>query len=128
MHTTPTCMYLRNTAIYALVNTQASRGGFAITFPDQDTSHQLCISSQNRVTSKDTHPPFPLSADQVLVLIAEFSFEIPYISQNDIKDRSKADVFTKLFAIGQSSWLIIQCVARTAHGLRNSNHVHAIGR
>lgn len=52
------------------------------------------------------------------MLVEEFSVEIPFIAMEDIKDRSKADMFTKLFAIGQSSWLIIQCIARAAQGLR----------
>ncbi len=43
-------------------------------------------------------------------------------------DRSKADVFTKLFAIGQSAWLIVQCIARAAQGLRRSNQSPISGR
>ena len=35
----------------------------------------------------------------------------------DIKDRSKADIFTKLFAIGQSTWLVPQSIARADQGL-----------
>lgn len=55
------------------------------------------------------------------MLVEEFSFEIPYVTRKDIKDRSKADVFTKLFAIVQSSWLIVQSIARAVQGLRKSN-------
>lgn len=73
-----------------------------------------------RQAGEYNHPSFPLSAAQLLVLVEEFMYEIPYITQNDIKDRSKADAFTKIFAIGQSSWLIVQCIARAAEGLRKS--------
>lgn len=52
------------------------------------------------------------------MLAEEFLVELPYITQEDIKDRSKSDAFTKLFAIGQSTWLIVQCIARAAQGLR----------
>lgn len=55
------------------------------------------------------------------MLVDEFSLDIPYVSQEDINDRSKADVFTKLFALGQSGWLIIQCIARAVQGLRKLN-------
>lgn len=73
-----------------------------------------------RQAGEYNHPSFPLSAAQLLVLVEEFMYEIPYITLNDIKDRSKADAFTKIFAIGQSSWLIVQCIARAAEGLRKS--------
>ena len=52
------------------------------------------------------------------MLVEEFSVEIPYVTRQGIKDRSKSDAFTKIFAIGQSTWLIVQCIARAAHGLR----------
>ena len=52
------------------------------------------------------------------MLVEEFSVDIPYLSREDIKDRSKSDAFTNLFAIGQSTWLIIECIARAAQGLR----------
>ena len=68
--------------------------------------------------AKPLHDPIPLTAVQILILIEEFSIEIPFITQENIKDRSKADVFTKLFAIAQSSWLIISCITRAAQGLR----------
>lgn len=104
----------------------ANMGGYIITFPKQDTSEQYGVTAQMlvaptaealRPAAEYNHPSFPLSAAQLLVLVEEFMYEIPYITQNDIKDRSKADAFTKLFAIGQSSWLIVQCIARAAQGL-----------
>ena len=52
------------------------------------------------------------------MLVEEFSVEIPCLTQEEIKDRSKSDAFTKLFAIGQSAWLIVECIARAAQGLR----------
>jgi hypothetical protein len=39
------------------------------------------------------------------------------VSEGSINDRSKSDVFTKSFAIIQSTWLILQCIARTSAGL-----------
>jgi hypothetical protein len=40
-----------------------------------------------------------------------------FISKHDIKDRSKTDAFSKVFAIVQSSWLIVQSITRVASGL-----------
>ena len=34
------------------------------------------------------------------------------ISEEDIKDRSKGDIFSKLIAILQTTWFILQCIAR----------------
>ena len=52
------------------------------------------------------------------MLVEEFSVKIPNVTRQDIKDRSKSDAFTKTFSIGQSTWLILQCIARAAQGLR----------
>ncbi|PMD53100.1 uncharacterized protein K444DRAFT_572716, partial [Hyaloscypha bicolor E] len=38
-------------------------------------------------------------------------------ASHDIKDRSKTDAFSKVFAIVQSSWLIVQSITRVASGL-----------
>lgn len=69
-------------------------------------------------TSQRRHQSLPLLAEQLIMLVEEFSVEIPYVTQEEIKDRSKSDAFTKLFAIGQSTWLIVECIARAAQGLR----------
>ena len=34
------------------------------------------------------------------------------ISEQDIKDRSKSDILSKLIAISQTTWFILQCIAR----------------
>lgn len=124
-----TCMYLLVKSCPLHTDLKIPRGGYIITFPKQDTSEQYGMTAQMlvaptaealRPAAEYNHPSFPLSAAQLLVLVEEFMYEIPYITQNDIKDRSKADAFTKLFAIGQSSWLIVQCIARAAQGLRES--------
>ncbi len=82
-------------------------------FPQKDMS-----TRSSQIASGDYHQSVALSSKQLLMLVEEFSIEIPFIAKEDIKDRSKAEMFTKLFAIGQSSWLIIQCIARAAQGLR----------
>jgi hypothetical protein len=53
--------------------------------------------------------------------------EIPFISENDIVDRSKADEFTKGLAVMQSGWLVIQSIARTIQGLRRFLIMSATG-
>lgn len=43
------------------------------------------------------------------------NMQIP--TEEDIKDLSKRDAFTKTFACVQSLWLVIQCITRAAEGL-----------
>ena len=101
------------------------RGGFSLAFPENESSNVLVGTEQcrpqlarNGGKQKFSRPNVPLFAGQVLMLADEFGIEIPPIAQEDIRDRSKSDVFTKLFAIGQSTWLIVQCIARATHRLR----------
>src|SRR5580658_10113830 len=42
---------------------------------------------------------------------------LPVITEEDIRDRSKSDAFTKAFAFIQCAWLVTQCITRTAVGL-----------
>ena len=41
----------------------------------------------------------------------------PSISEKEIEDRSKGDAFSKAFAVLQTTWFVIQCVARGVYGL-----------
>jgi hypothetical protein len=48
-----------------------------------------------------------------LLYLAQFHRDlIPQISDQEIKDKSKADKFTKLLICVQASWFMVQCVAR----------------
>jgi hypothetical protein len=53
------------------------------------------------------------------VLICQESAPQPELiaTQDNLSDRSKSDAFTKIFAILQSTWLIVQCMARFSAGL-----------
>ena len=42
---------------------------------------------------------------------------LPVTTKEDIRDRSKSDAFTKVFAFIQCAWLITQCITRAAVGL-----------
>lgn len=41
----------------------------------------------------------------------------PLVTEESLSDRSKSDAFTKTFAILQSTWLIVQSIARASAGL-----------
>jgi len=40
--------------------------------------------------------------------------EWPTITEKEIKDRSKADVFSKSLVVLQTTWFIVQCISRMA--------------
>lgn len=51
--------------------------------------------------------PYTLSPDQVKPLLRQNN-----ITEQDIKDKSKGDLLSKGFALLQTSWFILQCIAR----------------
>src|SRR5438270_12635472 len=44
-------------------------------------------------------------------------FKLPKITLSDIQDKSKGDLLSKLIAILQTTWFILQCVVRGQQGL-----------
>jgi len=59
-----------------------------------------------------------LTVDRFKELIKRPGFDLPDIpEEGDIEDRSKGDVLFKLIAILQTSWFIIQCIARSQQRL-----------
>jgi len=67
--------------------------------------------------SEDPHGQV-LSFDRYKRLSVEkTTFEVPKIITADINDRSKGDFLSKLIAILQTSWFILQCIARARQQL-----------
>jgi len=75
-------------------------GGFTLVDPDLRTA-----------SPKDQNGQV-LTVDRFKELIEHSDFDLPDITEEDIEDRSKGDVLFKLIAILQTSWFIIQCIAR----------------
>ena len=66
--------------------------------------------------AKDS-PPFPVTAKQIHYLAQHGHIEVPTISAAQIFDKSKADIFAKLIAAGQSGWFAVQVAARGVENL-----------
>ncbi|TVY71181.1 hypothetical protein LSUE1_G007637 [Lachnellula suecica] len=62
-------------------------------------------------------PAFPINAKSILYLRSNGWIDSPNITRENIWDRSKSDLFAKGFAVFQTAWLLIQCIARTAQKL-----------
>ena len=43
--------------------------------------------------------------------------EFPTVTVEEIKDRSKEDGFSKMIALGQTLWFVVQCITRRAQHL-----------
>ena len=50
-------------------------------------------------------------------LLREGKIAFPSITEEEIKDRSKADGLAKGILVLQTTWFIAQCISRTAQGL-----------
>ena len=58
-----------------------------------------------------------LSQKRFSHLLSEGKIEFPNITVEEIKDRSKADGFSKMIALGQTLWFVAQCISRRAQHL-----------
>ncbi|KAF7369960.1 hypothetical protein MSAN_00625800 [Mycena sanguinolenta] len=75
------------------------------------TTHGMFFSMGGFVTS-DKHPITTWGQLQDRHLGSELQKAIRNIDEEDIKDRSKGDAFSKGVALLQGSWFILQCLAR----------------
>ncbi|KAK4085541.1 uncharacterized protein Triagg1_531 [Trichoderma aggressivum f. europaeum] len=59
------------------------------------------------------HNPYHLTSEGILTLLnKEHIDQLPDISEAEIKDKSKGDMFVKAIAVGQIVWSIIQIIGR----------------
>lgn len=66
---------------------------------------------------KGDEPQGILSPEKLEKLLAKGEIEFPKITEKQIEDRSKGDGLAKALVIGQTTWFIVQCIARKAQGL-----------
>ena len=58
-----------------------------------------------------------LYSERLEKLLEEEQIDMPTIDEEDIQDRSKGDGLTKALVIAQTTWFIMQCIARRVQGL-----------
>ncbi|KAL7957755.1 hypothetical protein V8C34DRAFT_324935 [Trichoderma compactum] len=64
------------------------------------------------------HDPYHLNSKGIYALIAgEHINKLPDITEGEIKDKSKGDLFVKAIAVGQILWSVIQIIGRAARRL-----------
>ncbi|KAF8663983.1 hypothetical protein AX16_000834 [Volvariella volvacea WC 439] len=47
----------------------------------------------------------------------DYTTQIPYIPEKEIKDHGKGDILAKAIVVLQTTWFVIQCIARSIQGL-----------
>ena len=62
-------------------------------------------------------PKGVLTPERFSELLTAKKIEFPTVTGEEIKDRSKADGFSKTIALGQTLWFVVQCLARRAQHL-----------
>ena len=63
------------------------------------------------------NPKGVLLLETMKSFLQEGKIDLPAITQKEIQDRSKGDGLSKVLAIGQTSWYILQVIARHSEGL-----------
>ncbi|KAI1780557.1 hypothetical protein F4818DRAFT_10348 [Hypoxylon cercidicola] len=70
---------------------------------------------------RDFEPPFAVNSAQICVLMSKgLISQLPTISEEEIKDKSKEDILVKLLALGQIVWLMVELIARKVNGLSST--------
>ncbi|KAI1452571.1 hypothetical protein F4805DRAFT_446991 [Annulohypoxylon moriforme] len=92
-------------------------GGFAIKTNKSETpiflNHRSLLYVCGVTRTADVQPPeVRVTADKEAIVK-----ELPQITEEEIKDKSKSDLFIKIITIGQLCWFIIQAIARGVRGL-----------
>jgi len=92
-------------------------GGFVLiepgAIPGSVFEHLDSTGVSEGTQQRDTPQPWFLTYESLerLLDIKSLDFELP-VTEEDIEDRSKGDFLSKFIAILQTTWFILQCVAR----------------
>lgn len=74
--------------------------------------HAFYANAGGFVLETPTFPPFPINASSLFYLIEQGRLVVPTITERNIWDRSKADLFAKYVAFVQTAWLLCTTIAR----------------
>ncbi|KAN0091647.1 hypothetical protein V8E51_017494 [Hyaloscypha variabilis] len=111
----------------------ADMGGFVIRRSREgnaDINPKIAVTNPNGeavvatepVTIQHLHPdPYHVMAEDIIILrtLGTLS-KLPYITMEEINDKSKANLFIKAIAVTQILWMIVQILVRTTRKLATS--------
>ncbi|KFY95219.1 hypothetical protein V500_02896 [Pseudogymnoascus sp. VKM F-4518 (FW-2643)] len=76
-----------------------------------------CVMGGFTITPPEATKPSVVNGEQLLWLLERGHIEMPSITVDDIKDKSKSDSLLKIMAILQVLWFVVQTIARAAQSL-----------
>jgi len=85
--------------------------------PEGESTDAYRLSYKEYVRQRERCQLGTLTLERLRELVGGRSVVLPAITTAQIKDRSKGDGLSKLLTILQTSWFILQCVARGVQGL-----------
>ncbi|KAA6410255.1 MAG: hypothetical protein FRX48_05676 [Lasallia pustulata] len=80
-------------------------------------AHGFYLNMGGIVLDVGGHRRFPITYKQLVVLLDRSVVTLPDISEDEIKDKSKADGFAKAVSCMQVGWLAVQSIARAKQHL-----------
>ncbi|KXN82158.1 hypothetical protein AN958_02967 [Leucoagaricus sp. SymC.cos] len=80
-------------------------------------SHGFFIQMGGFIFSQDCEPASVITFKQLQHMIDNKIIDLPSLSEEDILDKSKGDLLTKILVVLQMTWFIVQCTGRWATGL-----------
>ncbi|KAE8445258.1 hypothetical protein EG329_013630 [Mollisiaceae sp. DMI_Dod_QoI] len=92
----------------------ADMGGFVIRsyVPDRIKKSTNTSTSPNAARSRYSNPFHLIAADILRLREDKVLDRLPYISEDELNDKSKGDSFVRVIAIAQISWMAVQIAAR----------------
>lgn len=76
------------------------------------TRHSFYANMGGFILQPRDSTPFPIHGIHLVWLVKEGYLTIPEIGEEEIADKSKADLLTKLLVCGQTGWFVVHCLAR----------------
>jgi hypothetical protein len=80
--------------------------------PEWTMRHAFFADMGGFVLQSPDFPPFPVDSQQMLYLVREGYISFPDVDKQTIQDKNKADGFARLIMILQTTWFVVQVVAR----------------
>ncbi|KAF9441395.1 hypothetical protein P691DRAFT_812841 [Macrolepiota fuliginosa MF-IS2] len=75
-------------------------------------THGFFIQMGGFMVFHNGKPVKVLTYKRMLASIQKGEIDIPAVHEKDISDRDKGDFLTKVLVVGQTTWFVVQCVAR----------------
>lgn len=76
-----------------------------------------CVMGGFTITPPESTKPFVVNGEQLLWLLERGHIEMPSITLDEIKDKSKSDSLLKSMAMLQALWFVVRTIVRAAQSL-----------